>query len=310
MIYFKNIPLKKIIALNSILKTSGLTKKYGPVTALSNLSLEVEKGAVFGLLGPNGSGKTTTLGIILGVINASSGNYSWFDNNEADVNRKRIGALLENPNFYPYLTSVQNLKISADIKKVGYERIDEVLKLVNLYERRNSSFSGYSLGMKQRLAIASALLANPEVLVLDEPTNGLDPQGIAEVRGLINQIAKEGKTIILASHLLDEVEKVCTHVGVLQKGKLLAQGNVTELFSNDEMLEASCDDNSKILTALQGESRITKIAENNGKVMISAKNLSASELNSLLFHKGITINHLASKKKSLESHFLELISKN
>ena len=193
--------------MDTVLKINDLTKRYGKITALDNMNLEVKRGNVFGILGPNGSGKTTTLGILLEVINQTSGDFKWFGVPSDQNTRKRIGAILEHPTFYPYLTGVQNLKIVCDIKEVPYSRVDECIKQVGLDERKDSKFKTYSLGMKQRLSIASALLCHPEVMILDEPTNGLDPQGIAEIRDLIIEIANSGKTIIIASHLLDEVQK-------------------------------------------------------------------------------------------------------
>ena len=210
-----------------ILEAENLTKHYGNIKALTNFSLVVEPGSIYGILGPNGSGKTTCLSIILDVIRADSGSYEWFGKPSShNTRRRRIGALLETPNFYPYLTAAENLKVAAAIKKRGSKHIHTALQVTDLGSRRNSRYRTYSLGMKQRLAIASALLSNPEALVLDEPTNGLDPQGIAEIRTLIRDIGSEGKTIILASHMLDEVEKVCSHVAILKSGELVASGKV------------------------------------------------------------------------------------
>ena len=207
--------------MSTILKTSGLTKRYGYLTAVNELNLSIEEGQVFGLLGPNGSGKTTTLGMILGVTSITSGNYEWFDGEKGHVTRQKIGAILEQPIFYPGYTAVENMKIVAAIKQIDLANMENVLRMVNLWERRNDKFSGYSLGMKQRLAIASAMLCDPEALILDEPTNGLDPEGIAQIREIIVNIAKTGKSIILASHLLDEVQKVCSHYCILRKGNLI-----------------------------------------------------------------------------------------
>ena len=202
-----------------VLKLSGIEKSYGRVKALKGVSFDVPQGSVFGILGPNGSGKTTLLSIILDVLSADKGNYAWFGKPGTPEMRKQIGSLLETPNFYHYLSAVNNLKVTQSISERGNRQdIDDVLRKVNLYERRNSRFSTYSLGMKQRLAIAAALLGAPKVMVLDEPTNGLDPVGIAEIRELILQLQKEGFTIIIASHLLDEVEKVCTHAPIALMG--------------------------------------------------------------------------------------------
>jgi ABC-2 type transport system ATP-binding protein len=198
-----------ILALNNI------TKFYGKIRALDHVSFEVPEGSVFGILGPNGSGKTTLLGIVTDVLKATEGSYSWFGETPSEKQRRQLGTLLETPNFYHYLSAQRNLQIAAAIKEKPADDIPRVLDLVRLTERRHSRFNTYSLGMKQRLAIASCLLGNPPVLVFDEPTNGLDPAGIAEIRQMIRLLAKEGKTIILASHLLDEVEKVCSHVFIV-----------------------------------------------------------------------------------------------
>jgi ABC-type multidrug transport system ATPase subunit len=214
--------------MSAILSLHGLSKRYGKVQALHNLSLEVQPGHIYGLLGPNGSGKTTTLGILLGITRPNQGHFTWFGAPPSAASRQRIGTLLETPNFYPYLSAVRNLEIVATLKQRGYDRIDEVLRQTGLYDRRTSAISTYSLGMRQRLALAAALVADPDVLVLDEPTNGLDPQGIADVRQLIRETGQRGKTIILASHILDEVEKICTHVAVLKQGVLLAEGSIHE----------------------------------------------------------------------------------
>src|SRR6185436_15307564 len=215
----------------SILSVQQLSKNYGYIHALKNVSFEVPKGSVFGILGPNGSGKTTLLGIIMDVLKPSSGSYLWMGNPGSNEQRKNIGTLLETPNFYHYLSGADNLAIAAAIKGKGKENIDKVLQTVNLLQRKNSRFNTYSLGMKQRLAIASALLGDPDILVFDEPTNGLDPAGIAEIRELMKQLNGQGKTIIMASHILDEVEKVCTHVAIIQKGVLKTVGTVQDVLN-------------------------------------------------------------------------------
>ena len=205
--------------METILSIKDLNKKFGHIHAVNNLSFNIKKGNVYGILGPNGSGKSTTLGIILNVVNKTSGNFSWF-NGKLSTHQalKKVGAIIERPNFYPYMTAVQNLELVCKIKEIPTTKIEEKLKTVNLFHRKDSKFSTYSLGMKQRLAIASALLNDPEILILDEPTNGLDPQGIHEIREIIKNIASQGTTILLASHLLDEVEKVCSHVVVIREG--------------------------------------------------------------------------------------------
>lgn len=294
----------------SVLKIQHLTKQYGSITAVNNLSLEIKTGEVYGLLGPNGSGKTTTLGMILGIIQRDNGSYQWFDGQyqEHDA-RKRIGTLLETPNFYPYMNAVQNLEIVAHIKKVTAPKIDELLALVSLLHRKDAPFKTYSLGMKQRLAIASALIGDPEVLIFDEPTNGLDPQGIAEVRHIIRKIASQGKTIIMASHILDEVEKICSHVAIIKNGDLLAAGTVGSIISNDIQIEISCEDNSQLNDLFNNHPKVRKVTMDENKVILLAdETLMASEINRICFQNAIILTHLVVKKKSLEAEFLELTS--
>ncbi len=295
--------------MQTVLAINGLTKKYGNLTAVNNLSLEVEKGSVFGILGPNGSGKTTTLGIILGVTNKNAGSYSWFGEEPSHNSLKRIGAILETPNFYPYMSAYQNLKVVADIKGVSYDKIEAKLKLVNLAHRQHHKFSTYSLGMKQRLAIASALLNDPEILVLDEPTNGLDPQGIAEVRRIINEIAATGTTIVIASHLLDEVEKVCTHVAVIKNGKTLFNGRVEEL-SSTGVIEAKANDMEKLEATLKQYTGVTS-ANVDGNLLIGSYDgeINGAELNKYLMDNGVLVSHLVVKRSSLEQQFLQLTNK-
>lgn len=304
--------LEKFPVLTTILKIDNLSKNYGSLKALSNLSLEVKQGMIYGILGPNGSGKTTALGILLGVLNPTAGHFSWFNNGMADENRKRIGALLETPNFYPYLNAIQNLRIVGKIKRVNHvdERIETVLKAVSLYERRESYFRTFSLGMKQRLAIASALLSDPEVLVLDEPTNGLDPQGIAEIRALIISIAKEGKTIIIASHQLDEIEKVCSDVLILRKGVALRSSPIDQLAENKQQIAVSAVDLSalqQVLEQLEGV-QIEKVTINEILLDVGSSH-TAADINSYCFENGVVLNGIKVIKKSLEDQFLEIVKK-
>lgn len=292
----------------SILTVENLTKYYGPINALNNVSFSVPRGAVFGILGPNGSGKTTLLGTIMDILKPTSGSYKLFDENPTEMHRRKIGTLLETPNFYHYLSGVKNLEIAAEIKQHGKEDIAKVIEKVDLTKRKDSKFSTYSLGMKQRLAIASCLLGNPEVLVFDEPTNGLDPVGIAEIRNLLKTLQGEGKTIIMASHLLDEVEKVCTHVAILQKGKLITSGNVNEILSNEDMIEAGAKDGTKLMQVLNlmpGKTRVTNEA-GTIKIFFPVGTADLEAINKFCFDNGIILNHLILRKKSLESRFFEL----
>lgn len=294
--------------METILSIQNLDKKYGKVHAVNNLSFDIQKGTVYGILGPNGSGKSTTLGIILNVVNKTSGNFSWFNGKLSTHEAlKKVGAIIERPNFYPYMSAVQNLQLICKIKGVSYDKIEEKLKTVNLYERRNSKFKTYSLGMKQRLAIASALLNDPEILILDEPTNGLDPQGIHEIRQIIKEIAKNGTTILLASHLLDEVEKVCSHVVVIRNGVKLYSGRVDEMTASNGFFELQADNQETLKQLLKNHSAIGNIKEENGVLIASlASELSASEINTFLFNKGVSLSHLVKRKPSLEQQFLDL----
>ncbi len=296
----------------SILSVQNLSKNYGPIQALRNVSFDVPKGSVFGILGPNGSGKTTLLGLIMDVLKPSGGSFQLFDEEPSEKHRQQIGTLLETPNFYHYLSAVNNLKIAAAIKGRGLEDIDHVLETVNLYQRKHSRFNTYSLGMKQRLAIASCLLGNPEVMVFDEPTNGLDPVGIAEIRELIRRLHREGKTIIMASHLLDEVEKVCTHVAVLQKGTLITHGHVDEILINEDIVEISASDMLQLYSAVEHFPMASQVKKQDQFVEIYFPNGAASleKVNRYCFEKGIILNHMRLRKKSLEAKFFELTKNN
>lgn len=293
--------------MSSILSIHSIHKSYGNIQALKGISFEIPQGSVFGILGPNGSGKTTLLGILLDVLKADSGDYSWFGGTDAAAARKEIGALLETPNFYAYLSAVRNLQINAQIKGKSEADIARVLEIVQLTSRKDSKFSTYSLGMKQRLAIANALLGNPKVLVLDEPTNGLDPEGIAEVRDLIKRLSHSGITIIMASHLLDEIEKVCTHVTVLKKGDLLLTGNIEDAFGEQKLLEVKSDNLIQLKNLLQQLPAIKNITEQNDVLLLTLSDtINATALNKHCFEQGIVLSHLNFRKKSLENQFMEL----
>jgi ABC-2 type transport system ATP-binding protein len=297
--------------VEKILSINNLNKKYGKIQAVNNLSLDIHKGNIFGILGPNGSGKTTTLGIVLSVLNADSGSFSWFGEPNSKENRKRIGAILEQPIFYPYLSAVKNLKIIADIKEVDHADIERVLQTVDLYHRKDSKYRTFSYGMKQRLAIAAALLGKPEVLIFDEPTNGLDPKGIAEIRELIIAIAREGITVILASHLLDEVQKTCSHVAVLKDGSILYTGEVSDVLNIKDTIEISSDDIEFLKRTLDESNLAMDVSSDQERLVVKLKEgVTITGLNRHLVSKGIVVTHLVRRKKTLEDQFLELLMEN
>jgi len=300
--------------MNTVLSIRNLTKFYGKIQALNNVSFEVPGGSVFGILGPNGSGKTTMLGIVMDILKPSSGSFELLGKVPDADTRKGIGTLLETPNFYHYLSGEKNLRIAAEIKGKGFNQIESVLKKVNLYERRKSKFSTYSLGMKQRLAIASCLLGDPDVLVFDEPTNGLDPAGIAEIRELMKTLNRQGKTIIMASHILDEVEKVCTHVAIVQKGVLKTVGTVKEILAtaatDSVLIEIGTDNITQLQRVINEMEGIMESHLADGYLqLICNENVTAAQVNQYCFEKGIVLNRLNLKRKSLETTFLELTGK-
>jgi ABC-2 type transport system ATP-binding protein len=287
-----------------------LSKTYGRIKAVQNLNLRIESGTVYGILGPNGSGKTTTLGMILDIIRSDSGSYLWFEGKYGADHRKKIGAILETPNFYPYLNAPENLEIVRRIKGVERKGYDDLLELVNLIHRKKSPFRTYSLGMKQRLAIAATLIGDPEVLIFDEPTNGLDPQGIAEVRTILKEISSMGKTVIMASHILDEVEKICSHVAIIKEGNLLATGLVGSILSDEVTVEIGSTDLDQLVNALTQLSGVNNINRKARWLECTIdNNQSIENLNNLLFAKGIVINHLVGRKRRLEEEFLEITKK-
>lgn len=291
-----------------ILETSNLSKSYGPIKAADSISLSVEKGTAFGLLGPNGSGKTTTLGIVMSVLRPDSGSFKWFDREPEPALYKRIGSLIEVPNFFNYLSLRRNLEVIARIRETDMGEIDRVLDHTGLLKRASSRFDTLSLGMKQRLALASALLGNPEVLVLDEPANGLDPEGIAEVRKIIIEQKALGKTIIMASHILDEVEKVCSHVTILKKGNTLASGKVDELLVSDQVIVVDSGDNEVLMKGLLEKGLVKSAEIKDGMLeLVAASGVSTSIINRFAAEKEININQLYIRKSTLEEQFLELV---
>ncbi|MBK7433476.1 MAG: ABC transporter ATP-binding protein [Chitinophagaceae bacterium] len=300
----------------AILSIKKLSKNYGAIRALNQVSFDVPPKTVFGILGPNGSGKTTLLGIVMDILKATEGTYEWNGESSSPAIRKKIGTLLETPNFYHYLSAVENLRIAARIKEADEDDIPRILEIVNLYQRKDSKFSTYSLGMKQRLAIASTLLGDPDILVFDEPTNGLDPAGIAEIRELIKELNRKGKTIIMASHILDEVEKVCTHVAIIQKGILKAVGSVREVMNTGGetgtteaalLVELGAADLTQLRTVLDKMPGIESIADaEKGLLVVCPESLGTAAINKWCFENGVVLDKLEIKRKSLESRFLEI----
>lgn len=298
--------------MKPILTITNLTKKFGHYTAVKNLSFTINKGNIYGILGPNGSGKSTTLGIVLNVVNKTSGHFVWFNGSTTTHNAlKKVGAIIERPNFYPYMTAAENLTLVCKIKNIGLKNIDEKLNLVNLLDRKHSKFKTFSLGMKQRLAIASALLNNPEILILDEPTNGLDPKGIHQIRQIIKTIAKQGTTIVLASHLLDEVEKVCTHVVVLQKGEKLYSGRVENMVSSNGFFELKSNQKQALIEALENNPIFAQVKVENDLITAFLKApVNTEDFIKKLFKEGIILTHLVQRKESLEEQFIKLTNTN
>ena len=296
--------------MSTVLSIKNLAKSYGSVRALNGVSFDVPQGSVFGILGPNGSGKTTLLGIVMDVLRANAGEFLWFGQPGGSPDqRKKIGSLLETPNFYSYLSGTDNLKITQAISGRGTKKeIDEVLKKVNLYDRRRSSFKSFSLGMKQRLAIGAALLGNPKVLVLDEPTNGLDPVGISEIRKLIIELKEQGHTIIMASHLLDEVEKVCTHAAILKTGNLITTGDVDEIMMDEDVVELSAVDLTALVAVIKQMSKTLTVDDKAHTIQITLPKGTAKmdEINQFCFNNGVVLTQLVLRKKRLEARFFEL----
>jgi ABC-2 type transport system ATP-binding protein len=299
------------MTLERILRIDRLTKHFGKIHAVNNLDLEVYRGQVFGILGPNGSGKTTTLGMVLDVVAPTSGSFQWFNDYSTVAARKKIGSILETPCFYPYLTGVQNLRITAHIKQCDKVNINSVLKLVGLYDRKDDKFKTYSLGMKQRLSIAAALLSDPPVLILDEPTNGLDPEGIAEVRELIREIAAQGKTIVMASHLLDEVQKVCSHFCILRKGYKLHEGLVSDTLGEINKVEIASSDMDSLELAIKAFDGLESYTSNGSAIEVVLKeNANATDVNNYCFENGIVLKKLLTHTNTLEQEFLKILREN
>ena len=300
-----------------IVRTNGLTKRFGKaakqIVAVDDLTIEVRQGNIFGFLGPNGSGKTTTIGLLLGLIRPTSGSIELFGQ---DISQdlpsllRRTSAVLENSSFYPYLSGRNNIEVFARMMGgVPDSRIDEVLETVGLKKRAKSKVKTYSLGMRQRLAIAIALLNDPELIILDEPTNGLDPSGIIEIRDLISELGQQGKTIFLSSHLLHEVEQVCNHVAILNKGRVIAQGPVDELLHRGRMLQMRVSDVGAAVALLMDIDWIKSIEmeEEEGLIFVEAEEERFPDVNKMLVKGDIRVMEMKKSEESLEDFFLEAI---
>jgi ABC-type multidrug transport system ATPase subunit len=293
----------------TVIETTELTKRYRRLTAVDHISFRVERGQVFGFLGPNGSGKTTTIGLLLGIINATAGSIRLFDQygmSELHIARRRIGATLETPNFYPYLSGYDNLRVVAQIKDVPRPRIDEALEAVGLATRKSDQFRKYSLGMKQRLAIAGAMLGDPELVILDEPANGLDPEGMREIRDIIVGLAAEGRTIFVSSHLLHEVERTCTHVAIIKKGRIIHQASVAALTARHTSAVLRAADLAALERAVRTYPATSHVQLDGDAVIVELTDNDLAALNRFLGSQDVHLSYLAPRHGSLEDAFIEL----
>jgi ABC-2 type transport system ATP-binding protein len=291
-----------------VIETTALTKRYGDVVAVNELTLRVPRGGVFGFLGPNGSGKTTTMGMLLGLVHATSGEAHIFgDSAFHPATLRRVGAMVETPTFYPYMSGRANLRYFQAIGRRGSPAdIDRLLKLVDLGKRADSKFATYSLGMKQRLGVALALLGDPELVFLDEPTNGLDPAGVVEVRELIRELGTGGRTVVLSSHLLAETELVCDNVAVLSRGKLIAQGTIKELLREHDALRLHTTDDVAARTVLATLPWVASVGQQNGSLIVGAPQARAWEVARALADRQIYVNELVPMHRTLEEFFMEI----
>ena len=293
-----------------VIETHGLTKRYGEVLAVDDLSMNVPRGRVFGLLGPNGSGKTTTMGMLLGLVKPTAGSFSLFGSGSQDLEAlRRIGAIVETPSFYPYLSGKDNLAYFQGIGGRGDPKeLDDLLEKVGLADRADSRFRTYSLGMKQRLGLAYALLGDPEVLFLDEPTNGMDPAGMAEVRDLIRSLGTGGRTVLLSSHLLHEVEQVCDSVAILSKGRLIAQGKVADLVHSQagDRVRLRTTDNAKAVEVLSALDWVGDVTVDGESIVVTAPSDRSTDVSVALGRSEVYVTEMAADEMSLEQYFLDV----
>ena len=298
---------------DTVIQTDGLTKRYGRVLAVDGLSLNVPRGRIFGLLGPNGSGKTTLMSMLLGLVRPTTGSFTLFgtppEHGGLDRQLHRIGALIETPSFYPYLSGRNNLAYFQGISGRGDPaELDLLLEQVGLGGRGGDKFQTYSLGMKQRLGLAYTLLGDPELLVLDEPTNGMDPAGMAEVRELIRSLGGENRTVILSSHLLNEVEQVCDSVGILSHGRLIAQGDVAELLQErgQPQVRLRTTDDRKAWEILNALAWVDSVSTDNGYLVAGVAPDRSWEITAALSRNEVYVAEMTSAQMSLEQYFLDV----
>jgi ABC-2 type transport system ATP-binding protein len=292
----------------SVLEVRGLTKRYGQKTVVEDLSFTVSQGQIFGFLGPNGSGKTTTMGMIFGVIRPTRGDISLFGkSNRKALACGRVGGTLEQPNLYPHLTGRENLQVVAAIKGLDDSCIEPALAAVGMLEAADRTAKACSLGMKQRLALAAALLGNPELLIFDEPTNGLDPEGMREIRELLVRLALAGRTILISTHLLDEVEKICTHVAILKRGRLQRSGPVTGFINAKVTFRLSAENTDRLLKEVSQYESARNVRRVGDSVYSDLIDEAPAKLNRYLFSRGIYLEELCRQRLSLEEAVLAVM---
>lgn len=291
------------------IETTNLTKHYGAVVAVNQLNLTVNRGEVFGFLGPNGSGKSTTMRMLLGLARPTSGHASVLGLDVRTHLReflRRTGALIENPTFYPFLSGRENLRVVADLTGTVGARIDPVLELVDMRQDADRPFSSYSLGMKQRIGVASALLTDPELLILDEPANGLDPAGIVEMRTLMHRLREEGHTVFVSSHVLHEIEQVCNRIAILNHGQVVAQGSVQSLLGETDRIEIQIEQPAEAAQVLKELAWVHDVTIEGASVLVAAPVARSAELNRVLADQGFYASVIRPRQESLERYFLEL----
>ena len=293
----------------AVIEVENLTKWYGRTRAVDDIAVTVERGQVFGFLGPNGSGKTTTIGMLLGVLTPTAGRIRLLGESGArglHRARQRIGATLETPNFYPYLSGRDNLRIAANVKRAAASDIEAALDTVRLTARARDRFKAYSLGMKQRLALAAAMLGDPELIILDEPATGLDPEGMREIREIILELAARGKTLFLSSHLLSEVERICTHVAIIRRGRIVRQASIRDLTAATVVAELRASDGAALGRAVAAYDGTIATRDEGDAVIVELKDDDLAALNAFLAGRGVFLSHLSLKRRSLEDAFIEL----